>query len=82
MIEHIAYVLYTEGKNEWKETHHDRFKIVIAKYNPKTTSIFLGQRFHTIYCDAAFTQSKWGQKIIDECIKPCASLGKAKFYLI
>lgn len=82
MVENIAYVLYTEDKSEWKEIHNDRFRIVIAKYNPKTTSMFLGQRFHIIYCDAAFTQSTWGQRIIQECIKPCASLGKAEFYLI
>lgn len=44
--------------------------------------MFLGQRFHTVYCDAAFTQSSWGREIIDECIKPCANLGKAEFYLI
>lgn len=82
MREDIAYVLYTEDKNEWKEICNDRFRIVIAKYNPKTTSVFLGQRFHTVYCDASFTQSSWGQTIIDECIKPCANLGKAEFYLI
>ena len=82
MIENIAYVLYTEDKNEWKEIHNDRFRIVIVKYNPKTTSMFLCQRFHTIYCDAAFTQSSWGREIVDKCIKPCASLGKAEFYLI
>lgn len=82
MIENIAYVLYTEDANEWKEIRNDRFYIVIAKYNPQTTSMFLGRRFNTIYCDATFTQSSWGQKIINECIKPCASLGKAEFYLI
>lgn len=82
MIEHIAYVLYTEGENEWKEIHNNRFRIVIAKYNPKTTSMFLGQRFNIVYCDAEFTKSAWGQEIIAECIKPCANIGEAEFYLI
>lgn len=82
MIESILYVLYTEDENEWKEIHNGRFKIVIAKYNPKTTSMFLGQRFNIVYCDAEFTKNASGREIIVECIKPCANIGKAEFYLI
>ena len=82
MIEHIAYILYTEGENEWKEIHNDRFRIVVAKYNPKTTSIFLGKRFNIVYCDAEFTKSASGREAIAKCIKPCANIGKHEFYLI
>lgn len=82
MITRIAYVLYTENENEWKEIKNDRFVIVIAKYNYKTNSIFLGQRFDIVYCDAEFTKSSWGQEVIRTCIKPCANIGKAEFYLI
>lgn len=82
MIENIAYVLYTEDKNEWKEIRNDRFRIVIAKCNPKTTTTFLGQRFNIVYCDAEFTKTLSGKEAIAECIKPCACLGKQEFYLI
>lgn len=82
MIENIAYILYTEGKNEWKEIHNDRFRIIIIKYNPKSTSLLLGQRFSTVYCDAEFTKSASGREVIDEYIKPCANIGKHEFYLI
>ena len=79
MMQAIAYVLYTNGENQYKRIQNDRFYIVIAKYNPETTISFLNQRFHTVYCDAAFTQSEWGRMIIKECIKPCAI---EEFYLI
>ena len=82
MIENILYILYTEGENEWKEINNNRFRIVIAKYNPKSTSIFLGRRFNIVYCDAEFTKSAWGREAIAERFKPCANIGKAEFYLI
>ncbi len=78
----IAYVLYTNGKNEWKEIKNNRMWIVIAKYNPKTTSMFLGQRFDEIYCDVEFTKSTLGRDIIQECIRPCAALNQGNFYFI
>ena len=82
MIENIAYILYTEGKEEWKEIHNNRFRITIIKFNPKSTSPFLGQRFSTVYCDAEFTKSASGREAIAEHIKPCANIGKHEFYLI
>lgn len=78
MKEKIAYILYTKNENDYKRIQNDRFYIVIAKYNPKKTTIILGERFDTIYCDLAFTKLDNGENIIKNIIYPLCK----KFYLI
>lgn len=78
MKEKIAYILYTKNENDYKRIQNDRFYIVIAKYNPKKTTIILGERFDIIYCDLAFTKLDNGENIIKNIIYPLCK----KFYLI
>lgn len=83
MTEMIAYFLYTDGEPEEKRLMNDRFWISIFKCNPNQShSPLLGTRFSTVYCDAEFTKTAAGRDFINECIKPCACIGKQEFYLI
>lgn len=81
MIERILYVLKGE---EFKVVHlnNNRFYITIMTINPKEAEPFIGQRYSVIYYDAAFNETAGGRAIINEVIKPMASLGKGEFYAI
>ena len=81
MKEAILYVLRGE---EFKSTelHNDRFSIDIMIVNPRKFHGICGQRYSTIYYDAAFTSDISGKEFIDITVKPMAALGKKEIYVI
>lgn len=81
MKEAILYILRGE---EFKSTqlYNDRFSITIMIVNPRKFHGVCGQRYSTIYYDAAFTSDISGKEFIDIIIKPMATLGKKEIYVI
>lgn len=80
MKEAILYVLRGE---EFKltELYNDRFYITIMIVNPRKFHGICGQRYNTIYYDAAFTSDISGKEFIDIIVKPMA-VGKKEIYVI
>lgn len=74
----IAYILYSEDKNDYKKIQNDKFYIVIAKYDFKKSTVILGERFDIIYCDSALIDLENGMYIISNIIRPTCK----NFYLI
>jgi hypothetical protein len=81
MKEAILYVLRGE---EFKSTqlHNDRFSITIMIVNPRKFHGTCGQRYSTIYYDAAFTSDISGKEFINTIIKPMATIGEKEIYVI
>lgn len=81
MKEEILYILRGE---EFKSTQlcNDRFYITIMIVNPRKFHGICGQRYSTIYYDAAFTSDISGKEFIDIIVKPMATIGKKEIYVI
>ena len=80
MRKNICFILY--GLNhEIKFIKNDRYYITLIKTNSKVHLTHC-MRYHTIYCDATFTQSVSGKEMIENIFKPMASLSGGNGFIL